>query len=152
MKLQRNVVAPFTRRRTDAGEIRLPIRAEYDIVEARRCAHDTALRMGFGRKDAALIVSCVSELARNIYNYARGGSIVLRSEAAAHSLAVEADDAGPGTREVEMALERVYAPSASPALDLLPCPPRMDEVMVISSAEGATQVVARKYLRAALPA
>jgi serine/threonine-protein kinase RsbT len=148
MNPQRSVdVQPFCRRRTDRDEVRLPIHGEYDIAEARRCAHDIALRMGFRRTDATLIMSCVSELARNIFNYARGGSIVLRPEAAAHWLAVEAADAGPGTREVELALERVYAAGAAAALEPVPCLPRMDEVMVISSGEGTTQVFARKYLR-----
>ena len=54
---------------------RVAIRADYDIVEARRRLRALAAPLSFSTADLAMIATAVSELARNILEYAREGEI-----------------------------------------------------------------------------
>ena len=54
-------------------ELRIPIRADADIVAARQAARELASRLGFSRTDLTLIATAVSEVARNIVRFAGSG-------------------------------------------------------------------------------
>ena len=53
------------------------IDSEYSIVTARQRGRAIAQEVGFGLTDLALITTVISELARNIVNYAGRGQIEL---------------------------------------------------------------------------
>ena len=57
----------------EPGEFR--IESEASIVMARKLIRDAAHSMGFGMADITRIVTAASELTRNIYNYAKTGTI-----------------------------------------------------------------------------
>ena len=50
---------------------------EWDIVAARQLGRNEAKAIGFGAVDQARITTAISELARNIYLYARSGEITI---------------------------------------------------------------------------
>src|SRR5687768_5925307 len=61
------------------GGARLIVRSSPDIVHARQVARDLAIDMGFPGSDVTRIASAISEIARNILDYAREGEIEFES-------------------------------------------------------------------------
>jgi anti-sigma regulatory factor (Ser/Thr protein kinase) len=54
---------------------RVELRYEHDVVSARSRAHLIAEQLGFDKGDQARISTAVSEMARNMFQYAGGGEI-----------------------------------------------------------------------------
>src|SRR6266853_1082321 len=75
-----------------------PIGSVEDIVTARQKGRALALGLGFDTADATLIAAAISEVSRNIVEYAGRGEIILRpmKNGATHGLSVVARDEGPG--------------------------------------------------------
>src|SRR2546422_5744260 len=61
-----------------AGEVRVPIDSDTDIVAARQNGRELAGWCGFPATDRVLVSTAISELARNIVRYATSGEIILR--------------------------------------------------------------------------
>ena len=78
-------------------ELRVEIRSEADVVTARQKGRELAQQAGFAGTDLALIATAISEVARNIIEYARQGEIVLSviHQGSTRGVSVEARDQGP---------------------------------------------------------
>jgi serine/threonine-protein kinase RsbT len=124
----------------------LEIATEDDIVTARQQVRLLAAELGFDGTTRIKIATAVSELARNMYRYAGGGHIQLRSVVGARrGLHVVAEDHGPGIPNIELVLSGHYQSKTGMGLGLLGCRRLMDEFEVETGAEG-TRVSAQKYL------
>jgi signal transduction histidine kinase/CheY-like chemotaxis protein len=93
----------------DAAIMSVNLAREEDIVIARHRARQLSSQLGFANQDQVRIATAVSELARNAYQYARGGRvdfyIALASDP--QCLCVRISDKGPGVAGlVEAAAER----------------------------------------------
>src|SRR5437763_15229423 len=81
------------------------VRREADIVAVRDRVRRLARDMGFDATTQIKITTAVSELTRNIYEYAEAGAITLplveRGHAAA-GLQITARDDGPGIEEAKL--------------------------------------------------
>ena len=66
----------------NAPLLTLEIRFEHDVVVARQRARQVAALLGFENQDQARIATAVSEIARNVFNYARVGRVYFRVEGA----------------------------------------------------------------------
>src|SRR5437764_729437 len=64
---------------TAAGDSRVPIRSDADVVTARQQGRAIASEVGFAGTDLVLIATAISELARNILVYAGVGEIALHA-------------------------------------------------------------------------
>jgi signal transduction histidine kinase len=84
----------------------LPLQREEDVVAARRAAREAAERAGFERQDATRIATAVSEIARNAFGYAGGGTVELF--VADDSLGVRVTDHGPGIPHLDEVLGGRY--------------------------------------------
>jgi len=124
----------------------LRISSDGDIVSARHRARTYALGLGFSSPDATLVATAISELARNIVQYAQHGEIALHSieRDGRSGMLVIARDSGPGIPEpARLALDRPPAHAHSP-LGLHAIKRLMDDVQVLSMAgEGTTVRVTR---------
>ena len=69
------------RRQRSEDEAQVPIKADADIVLARRSARELAGRLGFSATDQTLIATAVSEIARNIVRFAGNGEVHHRARA-----------------------------------------------------------------------
>src|SRR5256885_17128814 len=58
-------------------ELRLPIAADVDVVEARQQGRALAAVAGFSSGEQTVIAAAISEIARNILMYAKKGEITL---------------------------------------------------------------------------
>jgi serine/threonine-protein kinase RsbT len=123
-----------------AGDLAIPISSESDIVSARQHGRALACRLGFSPTHATLVATAISELARNIIQYARRGEILLTSitETNRHGLLIVARDEGPGIPDVRRALAGGYSTSGGLGLGLCGVKRLMDEFEVASDIGGTT--------------
>jgi len=86
------------------------IKTELDVVGARQRARQIAKLCGFGAQDQVRIATSVSELARNIYNYAGTGKVhfTIEGETAPQILAIYIEDKGPGIDNLDVILSGEY--------------------------------------------
>jgi serine/threonine-protein kinase RsbT len=123
------------------------ILSDGDIVTARRKGRMLAEQLRFSSIDQVLITTAISELARNILLYAKGGQIFLArlNHHERKGIQVIARDRGPGIPDIERAMQPGYSTSASLGLGLPGVKRLMDEMFVESSIGVGTTVTVRKW-------
>lgn len=129
------------------GTARIPICSSQDILEARSRARKLAEELDFPAVDRTLIVSAVSELARNIVRYADQGEIRLQRDDTAGStgMVITAIDSGPGIRDVRSALQEGAALTRVLGLGLPGVRRIMDDFEIVSKPRQGTTVTVRKW-------
>jgi serine/threonine-protein kinase RsbT len=132
-----------------AEELRCPIAADVDIVQARQMGRELAAGLGFSAGDQTVIAAAISEIARNILMYAKRGEMRLRTvnDGSRHGLVVVAEDDGPGIRDVPRALQDGYSTSGGLGLGLPGARRLMDEFEVVSELGHGTRVTMKKWTR-----
>ncbi len=130
-------------------EVTIPIAADADILLARAQARALAGRLGFDFTNTILIATVVSELARNIMQYAQTGEITLRErqDFARRGIQIVARDRGPGIADIDRALQDGYSTSGGLGLGLPGSRRVMDDFEMTSAAREGTTVRATKWLR-----
>lgn len=128
-------------------EARITIETDTDIVVARQRGRELATRLGFSSSDLTLTATAISELARNIVQYAKRGEVTLRliERNGREGIAVEARDQGPGIADIRRVLEGGYSTSRSLGLGLSGVKRLMDEFEIESKVGQGTKVVTRKW-------
>jgi serine/threonine-protein kinase RsbT len=129
------------------GEVRVALRTDADLVNARAEGRAMAEQLGFPRPDPTLIATAISEVARNIVTHVGCGEIILRplDEADRYGLAVIARDEGPGIRDVDAALRDDYSGMGGLGLGLPGARRLMDEFQIESNADSGTTVTMKKW-------
>jgi len=128
---------------------RIAISSGADIVAARLEGRELAAQAGFSSIDLTVIATAISELARNIVEYARTGEMILSviQEGNRKGFRVEARDEGPGIPDVELAMQDGYSTGGGLGLGLPGTRRLMDEFLINSGAGKSTRVVATKWIR-----
>jgi serine/threonine-protein kinase RsbT len=131
-----------------AGELRIPIVNEVDIVTARQRGRALAAELGFAGSDQALIATAISELARNILLYAGHGEIGITTERENGRLGigVVASDQGPGIPDLKRALQDGFSTGKGLGLGLPGTKRIMDEFDLASEIGKGTRVTVRKWV------
>jgi len=128
-------------------ELRIPIASEGDIVLARQQGRNLAGQLGASSIAMTLITTAISELARNIVQYARQGEIVLSVvEGSRRGIQIVARDQGPGIPNLELAMRDGYSTGGSLGLGLPGARRLMDEFAIDSEVGKGTTVSMRKWL------
>lgn len=122
---------------------------EWDIVAARQLGRNEAKKIGFGVVDQARITTAISELARNIYLYAKKGRLEIEhlSENNVHGITIIASDNGPGIEDVRKVMEDGYTTSGGLGAGLPGVRRLMDEFNLDTKKGVGTTVTAIKWLR-----
>ena len=130
-----------------AGEIRVAISSDQDIVLARQKGRLMATELGFSTGDATLIATTISELARNIVSYAHRGQITLKMVNGLNrqGISVIATDDGPGIPDIRQALRDGFSTSGSLGLGLPGVRRLMDEFEITSQPGRGTIVAVKKW-------
>ena len=132
--------------------LRVAIRYERDVVLARQRARQIAALVGFDIQDQTRIATAVSEIARNAFEYARGGHVEFRLEGLTlpQVLAVEITDRGPGIADLAAVLEGRYRSRTGMGVGIVGARRLMDRFDVVSRpGEGTTVVLTRLLPRRA---
>ncbi len=127
----------------------IPIVSDVDIVEARLAARSLAKYIGFDGADLVMIATAVSEVARNIIEYAKSGKVVLSvvQDRSRRGLEVVARDEGPGIADIPQAMTDGFSTSRGLGLGLPGSRRLMDEFHLESKVRQGTTVTMRKWLR-----
>jgi len=126
----------------------IPILADADIVEARMAARTLAEYVGFSGAHLVMIATAVSEVARNIVEYAKSGEVVIApiQNGTRRGLEVVARDQGPGIADISQALQDGFSTSRGLGLGLPGSRRLMDEFQLESRLGLGTKVTMRKWL------
>ena len=127
------------------------VRRESDIVKVRDRVRRLAREMGFDQTTQIKITTAISELTRNIYEYARSGAITLavaQFGPAATGLQITARDDGPGIDErtvADIISGRFQSPHGL-GVGLAGTRRLMDDFQIESKEGGGTRVTVVKWL------
>ncbi len=131
------------------AELRIPIETDADIVTARQEGRRLASLLDFSPSDLTVIAAAISEVARNIVEYATRGEVQVRlvERNGRRGVMVVAKDVGPGISDVAMALQDGYSTSGSLGLGLPGARRLMDEFEIQTELGKGTQVTMKKWAR-----
>ncbi|HLS77279.1 MAG TPA: anti-sigma regulatory factor [Nocardia sp.] len=125
-----------------AETVVIVVKVSEDIVTARQAGRELAAELGFSLTDRTMISTAISEIARNITSYAGVGEVRLLVEEreGRKALVVQAEDQGPGIRDISRALEDGYSTGRGLGLGL-PGARRLMDRLTIDSAPGRGTLV-----------
>lgn len=125
----------------------IAINSEFDILAARQAGRSLAAEIGFSNTQQILIATAISELARNILEYAKRGEIELdrveRSDG--QGILVIARDNGPGIPNIDLAMQDGFSTGRSLGLGLPGAKRLMDEFEIRSKINVGTTITAKKW-------
>jgi signal transduction histidine kinase/DNA-binding response OmpR family regulator len=127
------------------------IRHEHDIVAARRRARQIASVLGFDSLEQTRIATAVSELARNAYQYAGGGTVnyLVEGALAPQLLTIQVSDAGKGLADVAAVLSGQYRSQTGMGLGLAGTRRLVDVFDIQSGPSGTTVTIKKLFPRRA---
>ena len=102
--------------------------------------------MGFSGSDVTRIASAISEVARNILDYAREGEIAFDAVQDGGGLKITARDHGPGIADVSLAMQYGYSSGNGLGVGLPGARWLMDEFNIQSAPGKGTIVTMTKWL------
>jgi serine/threonine-protein kinase RsbT len=118
-----------------------------DVIAARRKGRMLAAEIGFSATDQAMLAAVITELARNIVDYAGRGEVLIHpiEDAGRRGIEVIARDRGPGIPNIKEALQAPYSVAGGLGLGLRGVKGLMDSLDIISVPGRGTTVTARKW-------
>ncbi|WP_062048825.1 anti-sigma regulatory factor [Bacillus sp. JCM 19034] len=128
------------------------VKNEWGIVAARQAGRTLAKEVGFGSVDQARIATAISELARNIYLYAKRGEICLREIEKSNQASIKrgiqiiAKDNGPGIPDIRQVMTDGFTTSGGMGAGLPGVRRLMDEFTIESAIDEGTTVTTIKWL------
>jgi serine/threonine-protein kinase RsbT len=132
-----------------AAETRVAIANEADIVTARQKGRELAVAGGFSMTEQTLIATAISEVARNIVEYAERGEIALSvvERNGRCGLVVVAEDHGPGIEDPSLAMRDGYSTGNSLGMGLPGAKRLMDEFNLDTGVGRGTIITMKKWAR-----
>jgi serine/threonine-protein kinase RsbT len=123
------------------------IKSDSDIVAARQAGRVMARRIGFAGSELTFIAAAISEVARNIVEYAKQGEIEISmvQRGSVTGIVVVARDQGPGIADLQKALQDGFSTAASLGMGLPGARRLMDEFEIASAVGRGTVVTMRKW-------
>lgn len=130
-------------------EIHVPISSDADIVTARQQGRSLAAKLGFSGTDLTIIATAISEVARNVVEYAGSGEVVLGliQDGNKRAIVVVARDEGPGIPDVALAMQDGYSTGRGLGLGLPGARRLMDDLQITSKVGKGTTVRMTKWIR-----
>lgn len=116
----------------------IQIRSGSDVLLARKAARELAALLGLGAADQTRLATAVSELTRNVLQYAGVGACRLINESTATTvrIGIEVTDNGPGIPDLELAMRDGYSTSGGLGAGLPGTRRLMDEFQIASQSNG----------------
>ncbi len=127
----------------------LPIETENDVVSVRRRVRALAHERGLDSFATAGITTAASELARNVFVHAKGGTAVIEevADGARSGIRLEMRDQGPGIADLDRALAGGFSTARSLGLGLSGSRRLVDEFAIDTAVGRGTVVTVIKWKR-----
>jgi len=134
---------------TTPAKANVHIATDADVVAARLAGRSLSMEAGFSGGDLALIATAISELARNILEYARCGEVQVElvHNGDRKGVKVIAHDEGPGIDNLDVAMRDGYSSGRGLGLGLPGTKRLMDEFEIVSRPGRGTTVTVIKWKR-----
>jgi signal transduction histidine kinase/CheY-like chemotaxis protein len=127
--------------------LKMDVRYEHDVVLARQRARTIAAALKFDVQDQTRIATAVSEVVRNAFQYAGGGSIDFEVEnGAERMLLISVRDGGRGIPNLDEILGGKYVSKTGMGLGLIGAKRLLDHFQVETSQASGTAVVLGKII------
>lgn len=114
--------------------------SDHDLVTIRKYGKGLAARMGFDKNNRTLISTAISEICRNVIEYAGQGRVKIEiSDDEKNCIMITISDSGPGIEDVSKALQEGYTTGKGLGVGLPGAKRIMDEFEVQTCVgEGTT--------------
>jgi serine/threonine-protein kinase RsbT len=137
---------PLTQNQPETIEI--PIVAEDDVVRARSRGREICRSLGFTELNQVKVATAISELARNIFQYAGSGVVILRTlDKPRRGIEIVAKDAGAGIPDLKLVLSGSYKSKSGMGMGMLGTRRLMDQFEVETGPGKGTTITVRKFVR-----
>jgi serine/threonine-protein kinase RsbT len=130
------------------SEVRVQIQSQDDIVAVRQRARKLARQVGFSNSDLSLIVTAISEVARNIVEYAQRGEVTITplKNGTRKGVKIVASDRGPGIADIGTVMRDGYSTGSGLGIGLPGTKRLMDRFEISSEPGKGTTVVMKKWI------
>ena len=130
------------------SQVQVRIHNSADIVAARQQGRALASQAGFSHSNLTIIATAISEVARNIVEYAKEGElmITLLSDAGRKGVEIVASDAGPGIADIATVMRDGFSTGKGLGIGLPGARRLMDEFAITSTVGTGTIVTMKKWV------
>ena len=129
----------------DQEDLRVPIESEADLNHARMFARETCKLVALRGYKAQKVVTAVSEVARNIARYSKGGEVRFRVDTDRERIIIVAEDRGPGIANLDETLGGHYQSRTGLGRGLLGSRDLADSFDIQTSPAGTRVELAFRY-------
>lgn len=130
------------------SHVHVRIQNSADIVAARQQGRSLAAQVGFSHSNLTIIATAISEVARNIVEYATEGEIIITliNDASKKGVEIVASDNGPGIADVSTVMRDGYSTGKGLGIGLPGARRLMDEFAIASAIGTGTIVTMKKWV------
>lgn len=120
----------------------IAIQYEHDVVLARQRARHIAGLLGFNIEEQTRVATAVSELARNVFQYAHGGKVefYVEGKSAPQLFRVRVSDEGSGISNLQDILDSRYQSKTGMGLGIIGARRLVDQFHIESTPEAGTTI------------
>ncbi|MDR8393754.1 anti-sigma regulatory factor [Aliifodinibius sp. S!AR15-10] len=128
---------------------RFVINSDRDLVTIRDFGRKLGEKIGFQSNDRTLIATALSEVCRNVLEYAGSGEVRIEpvAQLKTKGMTITVTDTGPGIEDVEKALQEGFSTGRGMGLGLPGAKRIMDEFQINSKIGNGTTVTMSKWLK-----
>ena len=129
-------------------QVHVRIRNSADIVAARQQGRELASLAGFSHSNLTIIATAISEVARNIVEYAKEGDVVITliSDATKTGVEIIASDQGPGIADTTTVMRDGFSTGKGLGIGLPGARRLMDEFAIASAIGAGTTITVKKWV------
>jgi len=122
-------------------ETTVDINKESDVVVSRQAGRDIARKLGLGTADQTRLATAISELTRNVVQYANAGKCHVSGEEVDRMVVIRVvvEDTGPGIADLDSAMEDGFSTGGGLGAGL-PGTRRLMDKMEVDSEPGMTRI------------
>ena len=127
-------------------EARVRIQSSADIVTARQQGRSIAAEIGFSNSNLTMIATAISEIARNIVEYAKEGEAVISliNDGPRQGIQIILSDEGPGIPDTSTVMRDGFSTGRGLGIGLPGARRLMDEFEIVSEVGRGTTITMKK--------
>ncbi len=119
--------------------LEIPLRTEEDVVQARQRGREVAASLGFDNQDQIRLATATSEIARNAFRYARGGTVTYSVTLdLPQRLEITVTDSGPGIANLDQIIAGRYRSETGMGMGIIGTKRLMDGFVITTGSHGTT--------------
>ena len=130
------------------SQVHVRIQNSADIVAARQQGRALASQAGFSHSNLTIIATAISEVARNIVEYAKEGEVIITliSDTTKKGVEIVASDHGPGIADITTVMRDGFSTGKGLGIGLPGARRLMDEFAIASAVGTGTVVTMKKWV------